>query len=760
MKKFLILICIPLFILSCNKYEPVLGIFPDLEETVELNEGESVQLYYHVYPDQASNREVILSSEDETIATVEQSGMVKGIAPGETDVHIITVDGGFTADYHIIVWPTLKGLQFEKDEISVKTNDPTIIAVNFTPDKVGETTLDWKSSDPNVATIKDGYLFDREAVVFGHTPGTTVITVSSKDGRLSASCKVRVRNYNCKIFTVYDTSFEMIEVQGGTFTMGATQEQELYAQYDEKPFHNVTLDTYYIGQYEVTQELWEAVMGNNPSHYNGNLKMPVHSLRYSYTKEFLDKLNILTGQNFTLPTEAQWEFAARGGNLSQSTRYCGSNTIGDVAWYSGNSGNTPHPVGEKLPNELGLYDMSGNVCELCTDWYGEYRPENQKNPTGRKPDHNANNTYFHVIRGGGYLENAAGCRTSRRNQEKPYIEREEVGLRLVLNSSDYQPTIYVESVSLSTTDTVLKVGENTLLAYSITPSNATNWHTSWHSTNPAVASVENGKVTALAPGKAEIVITTEDGNKTAVCNVTVQAKEKPIKKVTVNGITFNMIKVEGGSFTMGATSEQGSDAGDEEKPAHQVTLSDYYIGQTEVTQELWVAVMGSNPSRYTDNPKYPVEKVTWNTIVNDFLPKLNRITGENFTLPTEAQWEFAARGGNNSKGYKYCGSNNINDVAWYKTNSSNHPHAVGQKQPNELGLYDMSGNVMEWCNDWYDSYSAGAQTDPTGPVQGKHRIVRGGSYYYTEEASRVTCRIVNNPDSSGSIYGLRLALVP
>ena len=138
--------------------------------------------------------------------------------------------------------------------------------------------------------------------------------------------------------------------------------------------------------------------------------------------------------------------------------------------------------------------------------------------------------------------------------------------------------------------------------------------------------------------------------------------------------------------------------------------------------------MGSNPSNYKGNPKNPVEMVSWNDIVNDFLPKLNSLTRKNFTLPTETQWEFAARGGDKRTGYKYSGSNNIDELAWYRDNSNDLTHQVGQKLPNELRIYDMSGNVWEWCSDWFGDYSSDRQTDPIGPSSGTKRILRGGSY--------------------------------
>ena len=225
---------------------------------------------------------------------------------------------------------------------------------------------------------------------------------------------------------------------------------------------------------------------------------------------------------------------------------------------------------------------------------------------------------------------------------------------------------------------------------------------------------------------------------------------------TVNGVSFDMIAVAGGTFTMGATAEQGSDASNKEEPSHQVTLSSYYIGKTEVTQRLWQAVMRSNPSNHSGN-NFPVEQVSWNDC-QTFITKLNELTGMNFRLPTETEWEFAARGGNKSQGYKYSGSNTIDDVAWYRSNSSSQTLPVATKAPNELGIYDMSGNVWEWCIDWYGDYSSSAQTNPTGPVSGSYRVLRGGSWNAGAGGCRVSYRIYGSPDDTNDCIGLRLCL--
>ena len=222
----------------------------------------------------------------------------------------------------------------------------------------------------------------------------------------------------------------------------------------------------------------------------------------------------------------------------------------------------------------------------------------------------------------------------------------------------------------------------------------------------------------------------------------------PGKVYTVNGVSFKMIAVKGGTFQMG--SDDGYNA------VHQVTLSDYYIGETEVTQELWNAVMGSNPSYFYGNMQRPVETVSWNDC-QTFISRLNELTGETFRLPTEAQWEYAARGGYKSKGYTYSGSNAIDDVAWHWYNSDRTTHPVKTKAPNELGIYDMGGNVWEWCSDWYGDYSSAAQTDPTGPATGSGRVGRGGSWRHDATGCRVATHSSCTPASASSDTGLRLA---
>ena len=539
-------------------------------------------------------------------------------------------------------------------------------------------------------------------------------------------------------FTVNDVKFTMMKVEGGTFQMGATPEMGSDVSDEEKPVHQVTLSPYYIGQTEVTQELWYAVTGEKPSNSNwypwtrftfyGD-QYPAFYLKWESIVSFIEKLNELTGQQFRLPTEAEWEFAARGGNKSHGYMFAGSNDIDEVAWWFGNSGGEYfHPVGLKKPNELGLYDMTGNVTEICSDWYGDYASAAVIDPTG--PSSSEYN--YHVVRGGSVSSDKSGASSNRISARWVYRtteQRQDNGLRLALSDTTSATKATAPGIVVNKTD-------GTTASYSA----------------------------------AEVKDMTPYG----------YPKEVKTETFTVNGTSFTMVAVEGGTFNMGGTSEQGG-AYDDEMPTHQVTLSSFCIGQTEVTQALWKAVMGYSPLLLTNEPwgkeqasgsrsseptsigfnfatqvgdDYPAYYISWDDC-QAFLKRLSGLTGRTFRMPTEAEWEYAARGGNKSKGYRFAGSNVIEEVASY----NKHTHdKVGTKQPNELGLYDMSGSVFEWCSDWYGNYSPEAQTNPTGPETGQWRICRGGAANTIEDACRLSYRYGYTWHYRDGFVGLRLVL--
>jgi formylglycine-generating enzyme required for sulfatase activity len=308
------------------------------------------------------------------------------------------------------------------------------------------------------------------------------------------------------------------------------------------------------------------------------------------------------------------------------------------------------------------------------------------------------------------------------------------------------------------------VAEGLIISIASTPTGAQLWIDGisvGRTPNSATLSYGNHTI-KLVNGKKEVTetITVTQGGK---ARWEFDVDEAPAAGATLtekaSGLNLEMVFVKGGTFTMGCTAEQGNDCDDDEKPTFRATVSDFYMGKYEVTQAQWRAVMGSSPSYFKNCDNCPVEQVSWND-VQEFIRKLNQLTGKKYRLPTEAEWEFAARGGTQSKGYKYSGSNSIGEVAEYDGNNNKSTKPVGGKKPNELGLYDMSGNVWEWCSDWKDSYTSDAKTNPTGPSTGSYRVLRGGSWSGNARICRVSLRNNITPDDRNNYLGFRLALVP
>ena len=331
---------------------------------------------------------------------------------------------------------------------------------------------------------------------------------------------------------------------------------------------------------------------------------------------------------------------------------------------------------------------------------------------------------------------------------------------IIATCQDKQATCHIvvtnpapQSITLSQQAVTLQKGGQVTLQATVLPASASSLPVTWKSSNTSIATVSKGVVTAVNEGECDIVASCQDLS--ATCHVTVVAAGDQ-NTITVNGVTFRMVNVEGGTFMMGA-SITAPGAYTFEKPEHKVTLSNYKIGQTQVTQELWKAVMGSNPSRFSDDLQNPVEQVSWNDC-QTFITKLNELTGMNFRLPTEAEWEYAARGGQKSGGTMFSGSATITDVAWCVLNASSKTHPVASLAPNELGIYDMTGNVNEWCNDWYGRYDSSAQTNPTGPASGSAKVYRGGSWEDGARLCRNTYRYSREVTYKVSSVGFRLAL--
>ena len=489
---------------------------------------------------------------------------------------------------------------------------------------------------------------------------------ANKAGRLGLRLVMDTAKYiptPCKTFEVNGVKFNMMCVEGGTMTIGAGDIME----YRRRPEHKTTISDFYIGQTQVTQELWQAVMGDNPSVFKSDTSSshPVENVSVIDIQEFLTKLNAMTGVNFRLPTEAEWEYAARGGQKSKGFMYAGSDDRNQVAWYgvSDKNGGTTHPVAQKRPNELGLYDMHGNVWEWLHDRYAD-----------------TINIYPSV-----------------------------------------NPTGFISNLKAS------PVACGSAYYSDLGPSNAWGW-------------VGVGSISTRSSWFGfRLALSDED----------------PFMAIDVNNYRFHMMLVKGGTFQMGAASTDTT-ALENERPAHQVTLPDYYAGQTEVTRALWKTVMGSLPDGGEADNK-PITNVNYDEC-QTFITQLNDLTGRHFRLPTEAEWEFAARGGNQSKGYKYAGSNDVDSVAWWQETSGDTIHPVAQLMPNELGIYDMSGNVFEWCSDWYGNYASNAQINPQGAASGTQRVGRGGGYRAEDNRCRVTRRIPTDPEQRMTTLGLRLVL--
>ena len=495
-------------------------------------------------------------------------------------------------------------------------------------------------------------------------------------------------------FTVEGVTFKMVKVKGGEFAMGATSEQAKYAKENEKPVHQVVLNDYYIATTEVTQELWRKITGKNPSKTGGD-KHPVECITKESLGTFLDVLRAKTDLPFRLPTEAEWEYAARGGQKSNHTIYAGSNKINEVACTKDTNGasKASRTVGSYKPNELGIYDMSGNVWELTQDTDSDYPNMKLYNPVAKRLERS------YMIRGGSYLHDHNTARVTCRYIAEVKGEQ-GLGLRLALNALD---------------------------------------------------------------GAAKEQALRELAKKPAQCTETKTAKGI---QFDIDGVKFNMVKVDGGTFKMGAV--KSKNAQDNEKPVHLVTLSDYYVSETEVTQELWQTIVYDSPFEFFGY-QLPAETLSLK-MIKVFLERLTNITGWQFDIPTEAQWEFAARGGNKYKGYMWSGSSKASEVLWAYANTGGQNQKVAKLKPNELGIYDMSGNVCEMCyyNGPYEKTKEPV-VDPQGPNHGEEFVYRGGhcgldfsSPWFCRVSAREGYMSDRNTRGLGEswVIGLRLVMKP
>jgi formylglycine-generating enzyme required for sulfatase activity len=541
----------------------------------------------------------------------------------------------------------------------------------------------------------------------------------------------------------------------GTFMMGSPESEDPLAT-SERPLHSVTISKdYYLGAYEVTQAQYERIMGKNPSRFKG-VNNPVEKVSYVDAIAFCKKLSELpeeksAGRVYRLPTEAEWEYTCRAGSTSRFGFGDSESQLGSYGWFNGNSNLTTHPVGEKLPNAWGLYDMHGNVWEWCSDWYGKYPTGAVTDPVGptRATDH--------VIRGGGLGNSAGGCRSAFRfmshasGRDSIY----EVGFRVALSSSEAL--------------------------------NARNPNREGN-----VKNEQSAKMPAQYPG---------------------QLGEK-LPMIT-NSIGMKMKLLPAGKFTMGSTLSPnevhqrypgGTERYYEGETPHQVTLSkSFYMGVHEVTVGQFSKFVESEKYKteaeadgkggygydqstngFSENVKYtwrnpgfaqddnhPVVNVSWNDAVA-FCRWLSRVEGREYRLPTEAEWEYSCRAGSSREftfgddAEQLVGFGNFADAS-LKTNLPNATTVrnndgsifttrVGSYRSNEFGLYDMHGNVLEWCSDWVGDYPTLSVVDPVGPATGQYRVFRGGSWDFMAVLCRSARRSWNSPGTRKPILGFRVAL--
>ncbi|MDO4725827.1 MAG: SUMF1/EgtB/PvdO family nonheme iron enzyme [Porphyromonadaceae bacterium] len=321
----------------------------------------------------------------------------------------------------------------------------------------------------------------------------------------------------------------------------------------------------------------------------------------------------------------------------------------------------------------------------------------------------------------------------------------------------------VTDILVEPTEKTLKEGEEFVIKVKITPDNAKNRSVTWQSDNTDVAKVdEKGKVTAIKEGTAVIKVKTQDGNKTAECKVIVSKSFDP--NCVINGIKFEFVEIPGGTFTMG--SPDNEPIRDKDEPQHSITLSSFYMGKYEVTQAQWKAVMGkdNNPSFFKGD-NLPMEMVSWED-TQLFINKLNELTKKEYRLPTEAEWEYACRAGTTTP--FYTGDNITTDQANYNGEGSYNNNPIGENRqkttevgtfsPNAWGLYDMSGNIWEWCNDWYDKfyYGISPESNPIGPETGTERVIRGGSWRNYAQYLRSANRSSDRVRGKGNDCGFRL----
>ncbi|HBF33149.1 TPA: hypothetical protein DDW35_01170 [Candidatus Sumerlaeota bacterium] len=500
----------------------------------------------------------------------------------------------------------------------------------------------------------------------------------------------------------------MRQIPGGQYQMGSPKNEEGRekgrAGDDEGPTHPVELDTFWMGECEITQAVYLATMGASPNHKLTGALYPVDCISWEDATAFCEKLSASSGMTFRLPTEAEWEYACRAGEFERFTSGRNEKQLGAYAWYRANSQRRMHQAGIKLPNNFGLFDMHGNVAEWCQDWYDPKTYDSSakavKNPTGPASSP-ASIGQLRVLRGGDWSSDAAGVRSAARGRRSPTEALSGVGFRIVC-SKPVRPTVGA-AAPVSTPPP----------APAATPA-------------PAVATPH---ADAAHP-------------------------EWKTKLVDMgHGVQLEMMWVPAGKFTMGSPDTEVG-RGKDEGPQHTVELDGFWMGRYEVTQAQYRGIMGNNPSTF-QSAQDPVVQDTWANAA-DFCKRLSDQAKGEFALPTEAEWEYACRAGSQQAFSFGSEERELDKYAWLQDNSQLQPHPVGKKKPNTFGLYDMHGNVWEWCADWYASYPASKEPikNPTGPSSGTDHVCRGGSCMTTSVSARSAFRF--RQSEANSAIGFRV----
>ena len=467
--------------------------------------------------------------------------------------------------------------------------------------------------------------------------------------------------------------------------------------------HEVTLTKpFYMGKYEVTQDQYEAVIGNNPSKEANGAKFPVTNVSWEDCQEFIKKLNAKTNGGYRLPTEAEWEYACRAGT---STAYSFGNSLTEADANFG--GSRTKAVGGYKINVFGLYDMHGNVWEWCEDWMADY-------PAGALTDPKGPGTgTSRVLRGGSFGDDVSEARSSGRLNLTPASRLFLYGLRLARTADVKAAVVQPEPKP-----------------------------------DPAAVMPATGNV---------LVAPFSEAKAKEVQKSVAKSLQKKVEEVVDlgKGINLDLVLIPAGKFMMGSPASEKGRSTDETQ--HEVTLTKpYYMGKYEVTQEQWEGVMGENRSQ-VKGAKLPVTNVSWGDC-QEFIKKLNASTKGGYKLPTEAEWEYACRAGTTTA---YSVGDSLTKAdANYGDGSAGSIKAIGNYKPNAFGLYDMHGYVWEWCEDWYANYPAGAGTDPKGPATGIGRVLRSGSFLFNDSKARSSGRFFYSPTDRLLYSGFRLARTP